>query len=60
MKRSDGPKSRKKPKTLAAFLDGYVGVLHSGEKVPGGARLSENTGKKFADGLAKKRAAGRL
>ncbi len=60
MKRSDGPKGRKKPKTLSEFLDGYVGVLHSGEKVPGGARLSENTGKKFADGLARKRAAGRL
>jgi hypothetical protein len=50
----------KKAKTLADFLKGYVGVLHSAEKVRGGARMSENTGKKFADGLVQKRAAGRL
>lgn len=60
MKRSDGTKSREKPKTLSEFLDGYVGVVHSGEKVPGGARLSENSGKKFAAGLRKKRETGRL
>jgi hypothetical protein len=35
-------------------------VLHSSEKVPGGARMSENSGREFADGLARKRAAGRL
>lgn len=60
MKGSDGMKGRKKPKTLSAFLGDYVGVLHSGEKVPGGARMSEKPGKKLADGLARKRAAGRL
>lgn len=60
MKGSDRTKGRKKPKTLSEFLDGYVGVLNSSEKVPGGARMSENTGKKFVDGLARKRAAGRL
>jgi hypothetical protein len=53
-------KGRKKPQALSAFLDGYVGVLHSGEKVPGGARMSENTGKKFTAGLRKKREAVRL
>ena len=49
-----------KAKTLADLLEGYVGVLHSSDKVPGGAQLSEDTGKKFADGLVRKRAAGRL
>jgi len=47
-------------KTLADLLQGYVGVLHSGETVSGGAQMSDNTGKKFADGLARKRATGRL
>ncbi|MFQ5668469.1 MAG: hypothetical protein ACE5I7_18855 [Candidatus Binatia bacterium] len=51
---------KKKARTLADFLEGYVGVLHSGEKVLGGARMSENAGKKFADGLVQKREAGRL
>jgi len=38
--------------TLADFLQGYVGVLHSCEYVPGKARLSEDSGRKFAAGLA--------
>ena len=41
--------------TLADFLRGYLGVLHSSEHVPGGARLSENSGRKFAAGLAAQR-----
>lgn len=60
MKGRDGTKGRKKPKTLSAFLGDYVGALHSSEKVPGGVRMSENPGKKFAAGLGKKREAGRL
>jgi hypothetical protein len=47
-------------RTLADFLEGYIGVLDSGEIVPDGARMSENTSKKFAEGLEKKRQAGRL
>ena len=39
------------PATLADFLQGYVGVLHSSEYVSGGARLSEDSGRKFAEGL---------
>lgn len=39
--------------TLADFLDGYIGVLHSTEQVPGGARMSEVTGRKFAEGIIK-------
>lgn len=54
------PAELSEAKTLADLLDGYVGVLHSSEHVSGGAQLSEHTGKKFADGLARKRAAGRL
>jgi hypothetical protein len=41
--------------TLADFLCGHLGVLHSSEHVPGGARLSENSGRKFAAGLAAQR-----
>ena len=47
-------------RTLADLLKGYVGVLHSSEHAPGGAAMSEDTGKKFAAGLLKKRNAGRL
>ena len=46
--------------TLADFLAGHLGVLASGEVVPGGARMSEDTGGKFAAGLIQKRAQGRL
>ena len=41
--------------TLADFLRGHLGVLHSSAHVPGGARLSENSGRKFATGLAAQR-----
>ena len=47
--------SSKKQETLADFLRGYIGVLHSSEHIPGGANMSENAGKKFADGLLKQR-----
>jgi hypothetical protein len=43
------------PATLADFLQGYVGVLHSSDYVPGGAQLSEDSGHKFAEGLATQR-----
>ena len=46
--------------TLADFLGKHIGVLHSSEHIPGGARMSEGTGKKFAAGLVKKRQQGRL
>ena len=41
--------------TLADFLHGYLGVLHSSDHVPGGARLSEDSGRKFAAGLVARR-----
>jgi hypothetical protein len=45
--------------TLADFLQGHIGVLHSSERVPGGARMSEASGKKFTAGLVAQRQQGR-
>jgi len=47
-------------KNLAEYLAGHIGVLHSSEHVPGGARMSEDTGKRFTEILADKRRQGRL
>ncbi len=33
--------------TLADFLHEHIGVLHSGDYIPGGARMSEDTGQRF-------------
>jgi len=41
--------------TPADFLRGHLGVLHSSEHVPGGARLSEDSGRKFTAGLVTQR-----
>jgi hypothetical protein len=49
------PSPAEQPATLADFLQGHLGVLHSSEHVPGGARLSEESGQKFAAGLAAQR-----
>ncbi len=46
--------------TLADYLAGSVGVLHSQEQVPNGARLSEHADEAFAEGLLEKRRHGRL
>jgi hypothetical protein len=46
--------------TLADFLAGHLGVLSSSESVPGGARMSEDSAKKFGAGMLKKRKQGRL
>jgi hypothetical protein len=45
------PSPAKESETLAHFLQGHIGVLHSSEHVPGGARMSEDSGKKFTAGL---------
>jgi hypothetical protein len=45
---------------LADFLFGFIGVLHSSDFAPGGAKLSESTAGKFAAALAEKRKQGRL
>lgn len=49
------PAAAEVPEILADFLQGYVGVLHSSEHVPGGAQVSEDTGRKFADLLSAQR-----
>jgi hypothetical protein len=41
--------------TLAEALADFIGVLDSGEYVPGGAHLSEGTGERFAAALARDR-----
>ena len=46
--------------TLADFLADSIGVLHSNEYIPGGAKMSEGTGKTFTAGLLKKRQQGQL
>jgi hypothetical protein len=35
--------------SMADFFAGYVGGLHSSEFVPGGAQLSQDSGRKFTD-----------
>lgn len=44
---------------MADFLAEHIGSIHSGDQHPGGARLSENTGKRFAEILQQKRRQGR-
>ncbi len=39
------------PGSLADFLQGHIGVLHSSEHVPGGAHMSKDSSKKYAAGL---------
>jgi hypothetical protein len=40
--------------TLADYWADYIGTIDSREVVPGGAHLSENTGRKFAELLREK------
>lgn len=48
------------PRNLAERLGGYVGILDSGEHVPGGAQMSERTGEQFTEILVQRRERGRL
>ena len=52
-KRANGPSP-----SLADFLNGYIGVIHSSEYIEGGAQMSEDTGKKFAELIMQKRGQG--
>ena len=47
-------------KNLAELLADHIGALQSSEKVPGGARMSEDTGKRFTEILTEQRRQGRL
>jgi hypothetical protein len=46
--------------TLADYWAEYIGSVDSSEAVPGGANLSEDTGRKFADLMREKYRAGKL
>jgi len=46
--------------SMADFFSEFIGTIHSSEIVPGGANLSENTGRKFKDIMLKKHQAGKL
>lgn len=46
--------------TMAQFLEGYIGVFDSREDQSGGARMSEDTGRKFAEEIVRKRQQGHL
>jgi hypothetical protein len=48
------------PRTLAEQLADFIGVLDSGEHVPGGARMSVRTGEQFTDAVVEKLARRRL
>lgn len=48
------------PEFLAHFLAGHIGVLSSREHSPDGANRSEQSGRRFAAGLVKRREEGRL
>ena len=47
-------------KNLAELLSGYIGIIDSGEVTDGGARMSENTGKRFGKILSEKQKRGKL
>ena len=46
--------------TMLDFFAGYVGVLNSSEFIPGGAQMSKDIGRKFAEGMLHKRQEGKL
>jgi hypothetical protein len=46
--------------TLADRLGDLIGILDSSEHIPGGARMSEDTGRQFAEILLDRRRQGRL
>lgn len=46
--------------TLADYLADHIGVLGSSELIPGGADMSSDCGRKFADALTEKSPSGPL
>lgn len=46
--------------TLADFLGDFIGCIDSSEFVPGGANMSEYTGRKFGELMVKKHREGKL
>ena len=56
----DATTEANEPQSLGDWLAPYIGTFDSREIVSGGARLSENTGRTFAEGMVEKRKRGRL
>jgi hypothetical protein len=54
------PETKAKARSLADLFAGRIGVIRSSEYVPGGAHLSQDSGRKFAAGLLEKRRRGKL
>lgn len=46
---SDADNSTSGSANLAEFLGDYVGAIQSGERIPGGAQMSKNSGEKFTE-----------
>lgn len=46
--------------TMADYWADFIGCLHSSDFVPGGAQMSTDSGRKFAQGMADKREQGKL
>ena len=49
--KAEAPAEPAPKRTLADLLEGYIGVIRSSEHIPGGANMSVDTGKQFAEGL---------
>lgn len=56
----DAPTPVSEGGSMLDFFEGYAGVLNSSEFIPGGAQMSQNTGRKFAEGMLKKKQEGKL
>lgn len=54
------PEDRAAEPTLYELLVEHIGVINSSEYVPGGAHLSQDCGRKFAEGMLEKRRQGKL
>ena len=54
------PPERKSGTSLFDLLSDYIGTIHSGEHIPGGAQMATDSGRKFAEGMARKRREGKL
>jgi len=57
---ASGPPEGKTGVSLFDLLKDHIGVIHSSEHVPGGAQMATDSGRKFAEGMARKRREGKL
>ena len=57
---ASSPPSLPSGASLADALSDYIGAISTKDKYPEGSTLSENTGRKFAQGMVEKRKQGKL